>query len=349
MIGIEIFSGAGGMSVGAEMAGIKVKMAVEIDQYAAETFAVNHPKAFVINKDIRRVKSIDIKSGKERKILFGGPPCQGFSRSNHRTRNLDNPNNWLFTEFIRIAKLWKPDWLVLENVEGLINTESGLFIESILEKFEAAGYTASPCVLNAMDFGVPQNRTRLFVVGSLHGIEFEFPDPWCEKYITVKDAIDDLPVLDNGNSVCEMSYSKTAVSEYAKALRADLAKCNNHKVSRNLDYVLKRYPYIPQGGNWQNIPKRLMSTYSDSSRCHTGIYHRLDESKVSVMIGNYRKTMLVHPVQHRGLSVREAARLQSFPDSFLFKGYLGNQQQQVGNAVPPLLAKAVFEKIINYK
>ena len=145
-----------------------------------------------------------------------------------------------------------------------------------------------------------------------------------------------------------MGYKTKRCSTYARELRNNLEFSLNHGVSLNTDIVLDRYDHIPQGGNWQNIPKKLMKSYTDSSRCHSGIYHRLDENKESVVIGNYRKNMLIHPNESRGLSVREAARLQSFPDNFVFKGTLGNQQQQVGNAVPPNMAKAIFTKLLTY-
>ena len=348
MIGAEIFSGAGGMSIGAKMAGVQVELAVEINKYAAQTFLHNHQSAIVLNDDIRNIKEIPIKKGLQSTVLFGGPPCQGFSRSNHRTRNKENPNNWLFEEFGRISNLWKPDWVVLENVQGLIGTEQGIFLEQILERLQEIGYETNYQVLNAKDFGVPQNRERLFIVGSRHGISFEFPKKKVTEAITVKEAISDLPKLENGNAIEKMKYHSKQTSRYAKELRCKSSLCLNNGVSRNTDLVLERYQFIPQGGNWQNIPKELMSSYTDSSRCHSGIYHRLDENKESVVIGNYRKNMLIHPWQNRGLSVREAARLQSFPDGFEFKGYLGDQQQQVGNAVPPKLAKAIFEKLLLY-
>lgn len=347
MIGIEIFSGAGGMSLGASMAGIEVKLAVEINQHAAKTFVANHPDANVIVDDIRNVKELKVDAPKGvPKILFGGPPCQGFSRSNHRTRNKENPNNWLFEEFVRIAKIWRPDWIVLENVQGILGTEKGLFFNEILLSFKRLGYSITFDVLNAMYHGVPQNRERLFVVGSLHNEKFQFPTPQ-KKVITVKEAINDLPVLPNGNKDSDLPYRIKRASIYATNLRGNSELSINNGISKNTDEVLRRYEFIPQGGNWSNIPEELMGSYADASRCHTGIYHRLDENKPSVVIGNYRKNMLIHPTQDRGLSVREAARLQSFPDNFKFLGTLGDQQQQVGNAVPPLLAKSVFKQLCN--
>lgn len=349
MIGIELFSGAGGMSLGASNAGIEIRMAIEIDKSAAQTFKINHPKAIVIADDIRNIKTIPIKAGpNEGKILFGGPPCQGFSRSNHKTRNTYNDKNWLFEEFARITKLWMPDWIVLENVEGLLGTAGGFFIKEIINKFSSMGYTINYKVLNSERFGVPQKRSRLFIIGSLHGVKFEFPDPDLDSIITVKEAIGDLPILNNGNKDMVLPYLKEPTSIFAKNLRGNLFECSNHGVSTNSEKVIERYKYIKEGGNWKDIPLHLMDTYKDVSRCHTGIYHRLHTLKPSVVIGNYRKNMLIHPNQDRGLSVREAARLQSFPDWFEFKGTLNEQQQQVGNAVPPQLAQAIFKKIKEY-
>jgi DNA (cytosine-5)-methyltransferase 1 len=349
MIGIEVFSGAGGMSIGATMAGIDVKMAIEIDRDASATFQLNHPNAIVVNKDIRLVHEIPIIANKnEQKILFGGPPCQGFSKSNKKTRNKDNPNNWLFEEFIRITKLWKPDWIVLENVRGIVETESGAFLEKINEGFRKEGYNLQYKVLNAMNFGVPQNRERFFLVGSLHSQSFSFPSASTQNFITVREAFDGLPELVNGNLDVELPYKSQINSGYAKTLKGCNRVCFNNGVSTNTELVLSRYRYIPQGGNWKDIPKEFMNTYKNTNNCHSGIYHRLDGTKPSVVIGNYRKNMLIHPNENRGLSVREAARLQSFPDEFKFLGTLGSQQQQVGNAVPPLLSKSIFNQIYGH-
>ena len=210
------------------------------------------------------------------------------------------------------------------------------------------GYTTSHFILNSADFGVPQKRNRLFIIGSLHGIEVETPKRVIKKLITVKKAISDLPEIENGNSQDSMPYGSAARFKYAQQMRNGNKVCTNNLVTNNTKHILQRYKYIPQGGNWEDIPKKLMKNYTDVSRCHTGIYRRLLEDEPSVVIGNYRKNMLIHPWFDRGLSVREAARLQSIPDSFRFCGSIGFQQQQVGNLVPPLLAKSVFESIRNH-
>ena len=338
------------MSLGAVQAGIHVALAVECSPHAAQTYAKNHPNALMLCEDIRTVDVRKLKrsiQGHKETIVFGGPPCQGFSYSNSRTRSPRNPDNWLFIHFLRIVRYLQPDWVLFENVRGVVNTAEGIFLTKIVLRIEELGYSVQYRVLNAHDFGVPQNRRRLFVVGSREHVRFKMPRNSGIRR-AVWEAIADLPYLENGASISWMPYKERGGSEYACSLRHKLSISPNHLVSKNSDNVVRRYKYVPQGGNWEDIPARLMRNYSDRSRCHTGIYHRLRYDLPSVVIGNYRKNMLIHPDQDRGLSVREAARIQSFPDWYDFQGSIGFQQQQVGNAVPPLLAKAVFQTILGH-
>ena len=348
LIGVDLFAGAGGMTLGAKLAGIDVQLAVEMDINAALTYSFNHPEVRLIPGDIAGLTEIPVeKSPGSQTVLFGGPPCQGFSTSNQKTRTANNPRNWLFKEFLCLAEQWKPDWIVFENVKGITETEHGTFLQHILKNIRTLGYTPFHSVLNSACFGIPQRRERLFVIASRNGLDFHFPVPTVDKPIPVSDALADLPQLSNGADEDVLPYREMVEpSNYAKMLRGQDKSSSGHLVSRNADYVVQRYKHIPQGGNWQNIPSGLMLNYSDASRCHTGIYHRLDPDLPSIVIGNYRKNMLIHPCEDRGLSVREAARIQSFPDSYQFYGSIGFQQQQVGNAVPPLLARSVFESLV---
>ena len=347
MLGIDLFSGAGGMSAGATLAGVKVLYALESNRHACSTYARNH-SADLLPKRIEDVVKSDFRSISNRRhelIVFGGPPCQGFSTTNQRTRTLDNPQNWLFLQYIRIVKQLQPEWIVFENVIGITQTAKGYFLSTVRCALADAGYPTMQLTLNAADFGVPQRRTRLFLVANRSGISIAPPVPRT-KAVSVGEAIGDLPVLKNGASVDTLPYGLTPPSMYARQLRKRLAISSNHLVTANQPNVIRRYPYVPQGGNWEDIPARLMKNYANRTRCHEWIYRRLSVDEPSVVIGNYRKNMLIHPTQNRGLSVREAARLQSFPDTFVFQGSIGLQQQQVGNAVPPLLAKAVFAAIL---
>lgn len=339
---IDIFSGAGGMSLGAIMSGIEIDIAVENNKSAANTFKVNHPETKVICDDIKKVK---INSKKEYFALFGGPPCQGFSISNTKTRNDKNSNNNLFNEFIRLVEETKPKWFVFENVEGIKSFGNGKVLLELRERFAELGYKTNDEVLVASDYGVPQRRNRFFMIGNRLDIDFTFPKKH-KKNVNIRQAINDLPNLQNGTLEAVLPYKKGGISEYAKLMRSNSKMSTQNYVSRNKEYVIERYKYIGVGENWQSIPAELMANYSNTSNCHSGIYRRLHPDKPSGVIANYRKNMLIHPYEDRGLSVREAARIQSFPDDFIFKGTLSEQQQQIGNAVPPLLAKALFDQIV---
>lgn len=343
ILGCDIFSGAGGMSLGAEMAGINISFAVEHDKYAAQTFKANHKTSNVLVNDIRLIDPSNIISNNPF-ILFGGPPCQGFSLSNTVTRNSKNDKNSLFEEFLRFIEVLEPTWCVFENVEGFRSFQNGKVVKILKKRLEKLGYTVNHDVLIASDYGVPQDRKRFFMVGNKNGVKYKFPEPKINKF-TVSDALSDLPTLLNGDSIESLPYSNLAENEFANTMRINSDFSLQNYVSKNRDYVLERYRHIRQGENWKAIPDELMQNYADKNNCHSGIYKRLDSSKPSVVISNYRKNMLIHPFENRGLSVREAARLQSFPDDFIFKGTLMYMQQQIGNAVPPLLAKALFEQI----
>lgn len=349
MIGIELFAGAGGMATGAVQAGIDVRIAIENDIYAAQTYLRNHKNTTVVIDEIQNIQQFDFERGAERVILFGGPPCQGYSYSNRKTRTKQNPSNWLFKEFIRSVDLIKPDWIVIENVPGLKKMNQGFFLKEICDELHRREYTPSFKILNAKDFGVPQSRERLFIVASKHGVVFDFPlGKFIDNPITVSEAISDLPSLQNGSIEPRLKYKAKALSAYAKKLKGQRKVVTQNYVTKNSITVTNRYKHIRQGSNWHDIPVELMNNYKDHTRCHSSIYRRLSENEPAVIISNYRKSMLIHPTEDRGLSVREAARLQSFPDSYEFVGSLDQIQQQVGNAVPPLLAKAIFEKIIEY-
>lgn len=334
------------MSLGAEMAGVVTKVAVEIHHAAFDTYRHNHPECTVLQMGVEHLKNLSTGISSKDLIVFGGPPCQGFSTSNQRTRSADNKKNWMFQAFVAFVKRTKPTWVIFENVRGILETEGGLFARQIRKDLEQLGYRCEQGLLNASEFGVPQSRSRFFIIGRLNADPPPLPTGGAVPSVSVEEALHDLPSLTNGAAVDLLSYASEARTDYARRMRGDLAECTGHVVSRNAETIVERYPFIPQGGNWADIPEEMMATYKDRTRCHTGIYRRLDSTKPSVVIGNFRKNMLIHPQEHRGLSVREAARLQSFPDSFEFKGSIGLRQQQVGNAVPPLLAEAVFRTVV---
>ena len=357
---VDLFAGAGGLSLGFENAGFKVVFAVENDVWSAETYRMNRNgrSSEVILSDISQINFTDalakfrLKRG-EIDILLGGPPCQGFSFSNMKTRTIDNPKNHLFKEFLRAVKEIYPKWILFENVSGIVNFGKGKVIEIINSKLSNLGYLCTWNIINSADYGVSQVRKRFFLIGSRMGFKFSFPQPSCgngrKPYATVHNAVSDLPLLENGNNIDSLPYryNGSKLSNYQREMRRGWSKnnCLNNCATKNSDLIVKRYKFIPPGGNWRDIPSCLMRNYKNKSNCHSGIYKRLRWDEPSIVISNFRKCMLIHPKQDRGLSVREAARFQSFPDEYIFYGPLGSQQQQVANAVPPLLAKSIAAAI----
>ncbi len=350
---VDIFSGAGGMSIGAVMAGISPVLAVEFDKYAAQTYKANHKKTKILPCDIKTVSPLE-HTDKYPFILFGGPPCQGFSVANTKTRNLENPNNWMFQEYLRFVSDLEPEWFLFENVVGFKSFGKGQFAIEVEEELKALGYETNSTVLNAADFGVPQDRKRFFIVGHRFdkgGIKFDFNSlEKVKRKVTVGEALKDLPSLMNGDKIEHADYRPNITNSYVKLIRGKSKHAQQNFVTENKAHIIDRYRVIKQGENWEAAQRNgLLKTYSSTKHTHSGIYKRLEDNKPAVTIANYRKSMLIHPNEDRGLSLREAARLQSFPDDFIFKGTLSFQQQQVGNAVPPLLAKAIFERITLYK
>lgn len=360
---VDLFAGAGGLSLGFENAGFEIVFAVENDAWSAETYRINRNGRGrqVILSDISQINFTNalakyrLKRG-EIDILLCGPPCQGFSFSNMKTRTANNPKNHLFKEFLRAVKEIYPKWLLFENVSGIANFEKGKVIKIMNSELGDQGYLCTCCIINSADYGVPQVRKRFFLIGNRLGIKFLFPQPTCEDgrkpYITVHDAISDLPLLENGNNIYALPYryNNSNLSEYQRKMRKNWSKnyCLNNWTTKNSDLIVSRYKHIPPGGNWQDIPSNFMKNYKNKSNCHSGIYKRLKWNEPSIVISNFRKNMLIHPIQHRGLSVREAARLQYFPDWYIFYGRLGSQQQQVADAVPPLLAEILGDRIKRY-
>lgn len=350
---VDIFSGAGGMSVGAVMAGISPILAVEFDKYAAQTYEANHKKTKILPFDIKTVNPLD-HTDKYPFILFGGPPCQGFSVANTKTRNLKNPNNWMFQEYLRFVKDLEPEWFLFENVVGFKSFNKGQFAIEVEKALITLGYETNSAVLNAADFGVPQDRKRFFIAGhrlDKGGVKFDFDAlEKVKRKVTVGEALKDLPSLMNGDKIEHTNYRPNITNAYIKLIRGKSKHAQQNFVTENKAHIIDRYRVIKQGENWKAAKHNgLLTTYSNTKHTHSGIYKRLEEHKPAVTIANYRKSMLIHPHEDRGLSLREAARLQSFPDNFIFKGSLSFQQQQVGNAVPPILAKVIFKQIIKYK
>ncbi|WP_157870977.1 DNA cytosine methyltransferase [Gluconacetobacter diazotrophicus] len=271
MIGIDLFAGAGGMSLGAEKAGVVTKFAVELHHAAFETYRYNHPQCTVLQMGVEHLQNLAMPFAADDLIVFGGPPCQGFSTSNQRTRSADNKKNWMFQAFVAFVQRIQPAWVIFENVKGILETEGGLFAKQIRSELESLGYRCEQGLLNAADFGVPQSRSRFFIIGRLRADPPSLPSGVGLPRISVGEALHDLPLLCNGADIDVLPYAKAGETDYVRRMRGDLTECSGHLVSRNAEAIIERYSFIPQGGNWADIPEKMMANYRDRTAVSRGV------------------------------------------------------------------------------
>lgn len=374
---MDLFCGTGGFSKGFEATNqFEIVHGIDVLPVAVETFRANHPRAFSVAGDIRRVRRSDVAQATGLKrgeidVIVGGPPCQGFSSIRpFRSSNEDDPRNSLFEEFSGYVNFFKPRALVMENVVGLATYENGRTIELILDTFSSLGYDCDWRILNASNYGVPQKRERLILVGVQRGGKFEFPavthsspakaighrdrsrmhtvateqptlfdsGELAERpsAITVREAISDLPLVNSGESAD--LYSSVPENDYQAARRANLTdELSLHSSTRHSEKMLEIISH--SGDNISCIPKHLIS--SGFSSCYSRL--RADEPSVTITVNfvHPASNKCIHPYLDRALTPREGARLQSFDDNFEFRGSRAQIVKQIGNAVPPLLGQAI--------
>ncbi len=367
MNSIDLFCGAGGFSEGLYQAGIQTRIAVDFDEQAIHTFSHNHPKVRTICADIAKLnpKNLLAKAELEKgelDLIVGGPPCQGFSLAGSRLP--DDPKNKLVLEYKKIVKGVMPKFFIFENVPGIMSMESGKVVEALCNEFRELGYALSVEVINAADYGVPQSRPRFIMIGSREGIKVGFPlkthsengnkykisllDQKLPSYVTVKDALFDLPNIYQGEGGETMPHSEDPQNEYqlARRGRREPGTIYNQRATRHCERIVERYSMITQGCNNKCLPEEMRTKKNNVFKIH-------EDSPSRTVTCNFR-TDLLHPWNPRGLTVREAARLQSFDDDYQFFGNLTRkakwvtQDDQVGNAMPPLLAKALGEHILSF-
>lgn len=377
MKSIDLFAGAGGLSCGLKQAGFLPLLANELVPQYAETYKQNHPDTEMLVGDVRQVCEINIKSRLgvnegEIDLVAGGPPCQGFS-INAPIRSLDDDRNHLFKDFLRVVSAIKPKAVLIENVPGIISMGKGTVVEQIYKELQELGYHVKHLILFAGHYGVPQMRFRTVFIGIRGRKEpIIFPEPeynaravanftgaqelcmyvpplfalQLKPHTTVWDALSDLPVIVNGLTTSPNDYRCPPENDFQKYLRADGTALSAHYCAKIAEINLERLKHIPQGGSWRDIPVDLLPAGLKRARRsdHTKRYGRLHPDALCSTVltkcdphwGSF-----FHPTQNRIISVREAARIQSFPDSYRFTGSITQQYEQVGNAVPPLLGRAI--------
>lgn len=352
---IDLFSGAGGLSKGFLDAGYNVVMGVDFDDAALKTFQENHGGSEAVKLDLFDHDNIDViiqkmkKKGVEKlDVLIGGPPCQGFSVAG--PRDMNDKRNKLYLAMVKLADRLKPKAVLLENVPGMIQINGGIGAKRIINDFAEIGYKMVPKLMYAPDFGIPQIRKRVFFVGLRDSEEeFSFPSPTHtpDKYITCEQAICDLPSLqtDEGEIIYGdeiQDYVCNPQNDYQKKMREHSSVVHNHIGSIPIEKTKKMISMVPEGKNYKALPEE----YSKLYKYHEALT-RYHSKKPSLTINTGHRSHF-HYKWNRIPTVRESARLQSFPDDFIFYGNKSQQYKQVGNAVPPMLGYVIAEKLKEY-
>lgn len=336
-VAIDIFAGAGGLSLGLQRARFQLGAALDNDPVAVRTYENNlghHIRCAgiegVSGDELLRAAGVET-GGLE--LLAGGPPCQGFSVQRRGDRS--DPRNGLVLEFVRLVEETRPRFFLMENVGGLLSRHGRPFLDEFENRAKSLGYEIHTKLLNAADYGVPQQRMRAFLVGEsvADGLTFQFPEAQVTKWRTVRDAIADLP------------------SPPADG-RPHMEVQNHFREARLSPLNIERIKHVRQGGGREQIPERLQLDChrKGNGHRHMDVYGRLAWNEPSVTLtarfDSFTRGRFGHPVEHRSLTIREGARIQTFPDNFVFSGNRGEQARQVGNAVPPLLAEVLGRAIL---
>ncbi|MET3682926.1 DNA-cytosine methyltransferase [Alkalibacillus flavidus] len=341
---MDLFSGIGGLSLGFEQAGFEVVLANELDESIAEAYKFNHPKTEMINEDISQ---LDLENYLQEYIgvidvVVGGPPCQGFSQKGARDL-LGDDRNYLFRKFYEVVKIIRPKYVLIENVPNILTAQKGLFKEEIYSLFKGLGYGLDSSVLNAFDFGIPQIRKRAFIVGKYRG-NVSLPLGNFSEPVCIEDAISDLAYLNSGEGKIKQEYLTPPSTKYQAVLRENSKTLYNHVSTKHSEVALKRMRMIPAGKGREVLPQEQLT-----KSIYSGTWARMIDKEPSVTITTRFDTpssgRFTHYLLDRAITVREAARIQSFPDNIVFCGSKGSQMKQVGNAVPPLLAKEIANSI----
>ncbi len=337
---IDLFSGCGGLSLGFEQAGFSSILAIDNWQDALVTYKHNRKGANVLCEDIANINPQTIKETydiSDVDVIIGGPPCQGFSLAGKKI--IKDKRNSLYKSFVSFVNVIRPKAFVMENVPNILSIGNGVIKESILKDFQSLGYTVTYKILLAADYGVPQNRRRAIFVGLQNGQKFEFPEKTIVEPTTSEQALSDLPeiTVEDGKP-----YPSKPLSDYQKYIREGSNGLYNHNITIHTEQTQQIIAMVPDGGNYKNLPKELWTT----RKVHIA-WTRLNSKKPSFTI-DCGHNHHFHYKFNRVPTVRESARIQSFPDCFVFIGGKGSQLKQVGNAVPPLMAKQIANSLIKY-
>lgn len=347
---LDLFCGAGGLSWGMHKNPyFKTMIALDFDEKAVTTFKKNMPDSEVMVGDITdktvKEKIVSLARNAGVNMIVGGPPCQGYSMKGKKL-GLEDPRNFLFREYLDLVDKLQPDVFVIENVKGLLLSANGWFKDEIVKTIEELGYSVNVSILNAADYGVPQSRQRAIFICSKHGT-IPLPKPTVTTHTTVRDAIEDLAYLESGEGDFEKEYITKPKSEYQVKMRNNSTKLYNHKASNHKQVAIDKLKLIPPEQGKECLPEELHGNQKFKTT-----WGRLKWEAVSPTIDTRFDASSNgtnnHPFLNRAITPREAARIQSFDDNFVFWGSKVYIRKQIGNAVPPLLAKAIADQIADY-
>lgn len=341
---IDLFAGVGGLSQGFMAEGFEVVYANEYDKSIAEAYKLNHPNTIVDTTDITKIDFEKIFRPFRNKVtvVMGGPPCQGFSQKGKRI-GLDDERNFMFRKFAKVVEIVQPEFFLLENVPNILTSEDGYFKDEIIKYFNDLGYDVKAKVLKAENFGVPQTRRRAVFLGRKKKLNIDIPDGNKQR-TTVMEALDDLPELKSGEGDKVQLYKTPAKNRFQKLMRKGSKKIYNHISTKHSQLALERLKFVKLDTTRHDLPEE-----HKTKSIHSGTWTRLKPDGFARTITTRFDTpssgQFTLPYQDRCVTVREAARLQSFPDSFIFTGNKTSQMLQVGNAVPPLMAQELAKAI----
>lgn len=361
---IDLFSGVGGLSYGfAHNDNFEIVAANEILSNMAKAYSLNHPTVRVYAEDIKYFNSEKVEKdlgikAHEIDIIIGGPPCQAYSTVGKRST--DDPRGKLFQEYYRVLKEFNPKMFVFENVKGLLSMQNGKLLESIISLFESLGYKVKYKLLNAADYGAPQLRERIIIIGSKLGTDFEYPEPThynsenksnlfvskLKPYVTIEEAIGDLPFIKTNEESFE--YSSEPRNQFQELMRKNAPeKLMDHNSPKNNENLIKIMELLPDGGTPEDLPMALRPK-SGFKNTYSRLWWNKPSTTITRNLSTPSSSRCIHPIAPRPLTTREGARIQCFPDDYIFYGSRSDKNLQIGNAVPTFLSNAIAKSILQH-
>lgn len=345
---VDLFSGVGGLSYGfSKMPEFNILAANEIEKDISIAYTLNHPTVSMFNCDINQLteeKIQEVLKGQRVDLIVGGPPCQSYSTLGKR--QMDERAS-LFMQYKRILTILKPKAFVFENVSGILSMDKGRLFEKVKSEFESLGYQLKYKLLDAVDYGVPQHRERVILVGFKGENKFEYPLPThgegLKPYITLEDAIGDLPEIKSGQT--NNSFNASISNEFLDFVRKDGETMTEHSAPNNGEHLIKIMETLKDGQSKDDLPENIRPK-SGYGNTYAKLWWKKPSTTITRNFACPSSSRCIHPRDSRAMSIREGARLQSFPDDYKFYGSDGMKRLEIGNAVPPLLSKVIAEQML---